>query len=81
MVDSTSTFNTTSIANSINTKRKIKTNGATMYTKVEKAYETGVRYPVKVDAEIDMAYGEHDDDFLGYIVLQDRSKMSILKDS
>lgn len=29
-----------------------------MYTKVEKAHEKGIRYPVRVDVIIDKTYGE-----------------------
>ena len=49
-----------------------------MYTKVKKANETGIHYPVRVDAETGKASGEHADDFFW---LQGRSKLSILIDS
>ena len=82
MADSTSTSHTTSAANSVNTQsRKRKTRGATMYTKVKKANESGIRYPVRVDAVTGMVEGEKADDFLGYIALQGRSKVSILINS
>lgn len=40
-----------------------------MHTKVKKAHETGVRYPVTVDVATDRAYGENTNDFMGYITL------------
>ncbi|CAL5187231.1 unnamed protein product [Lathyrus oleraceus] len=52
-----------------------------MYTTMKKSQETGVRYPVTIDSTTDKAYGEHTDDFMGYIALQGRSKVSILIDS
>ena len=63
---------------STNTKHKRKTRGATMYTKVKKAHENGVRYPVIVDVATDMAYGENVEDFMSYVTLQGRSNVSIL---
>ncbi|CAI8606991.1 unnamed protein product [Vicia faba] len=82
MVDSISTSHTTFAANSVNTQsRKIKTRGATMYKEVKKANEFGIQYSIRVDAETGKVKGEHADDFLGYIVLQDKSKMSILINS
>lgn len=70
MFDLTSTFRTTSAATSANTKHKIKTRGATMYTKVKKTHESGIRYPITIDIRTDKAYEEHADDFMGYIALQ-----------
>ena len=65
MVDSISTSLTTFAANSVNTQsRKRKTRGATMYTKVKKSNESGIWYPIRVDAETDKVEGEHVDDFL-----------------
>ncbi|CAL5208240.1 unnamed protein product [Lathyrus oleraceus] len=52
-----------------------------MYIKVKNAHKIGVLYLVIVDAATDMGYGEHTDDFMGYIALQGRSKISILIDS
>lgn len=52
-----------------------------MYTKVKKAQETGVRYPVTVGSTTDKAYGEHADDFMGHIALQGKSKVNTLIDS
>lgn len=52
-----------------------------MYTKVKKAYEKGIRYPVTVYVAIGRAYSENVEDFMGYIVLQDRSILSILIDN
>ncbi|CAL5185769.1 unnamed protein product [Lathyrus oleraceus] len=77
-MNSTSTTHTT-ISTSIKCKRKAR--GITMYTKVKKARENGIRYPIRVDIATNKAYGEHAKDFKGYIVLQGRSKMSILLDS
>ncbi|XP_050875572.1 uncharacterized protein LOC127079195 [Lathyrus oleraceus] len=79
MTDSTSTSYTTSATTSINTNCRRKTRGVAMYTKVKKAHETGVRYPVTVDAATGMAYGEHANDFMGYIVLQYRSKDDLVE--
>ncbi|CAL5192186.1 unnamed protein product [Lathyrus oleraceus] len=52
-----------------------------MYTKVKKYHKNGVHSPVTVDVATDRAYGEHVEDFMGYIELQGRSKVSILIDS
>lgn len=52
-----------------------------MYTKVKKTHENGVRYLVTVDIEIGRVYGENVDDFMDYIALQSRSKVSILINS
>lgn len=52
-----------------------------MYTKMKKAHETGIRYPVIVDAAFSKAYGENTNDFMGYNVLQGISKVRILIDS
>ena len=49
-----------------------------MYTKVKKAHKYGVRYPFTIDVSTERVYGEHDEDFMGYIVLQGRSKVIIL---
>lgn len=69
MADSTSTSHTTSVATSINTKRKRKTRDATMYTKVKKAHEKGIRRPVTIDVATGRTYGENVEDFMGYIAL------------
>lgn len=66
---------------STNTKCKRKTRGDTMYTKVKKAHEKCIHYLVRVDVATNKAYGEHAEDFTGYVTLQGRSKMSILLDS
>lgn len=66
---------------STNTKRKRKTRRTTIYTKVKKTHEKGIRYPVRVDVATDKAYGEHAENFMGYVALQGRSKVSILWDS
>lgn len=81
MADPTSTSHRTSDVTSINTKCKRKNRGATMYTKVKKVHESDVRYSVTVDVAIDRAYGEYAKDFMGYVVLQGRSKVSSLIDS
>ena len=81
MADLTNISHVTSIATFINKKRERKTRGATMYTKMKKAHENNVHYPVTVDIAVDMAYGEHAEDFMGYIPLQGRGKMSILIDN
>lgn len=60
---------------------KEKTRDATMYTKVKKPHEKGNCYPITIDVATDMAYGENVEDFMGYIVLQGRNKVSILIDS
>lgn len=52
-----------------------------MYTKVKKAQEIGVRCPITIDVAIKRDFGEHAGDFIGYIVLQGRSKVSILIDN
>ncbi|CAL5201218.1 unnamed protein product [Lathyrus oleraceus] len=75
-----STF-TTHTTTSSNTQRKRKYRGVTMYTKVKKAHENGIRFPVRVDFATDMAYDEHAEDFTGYVALQGRSKVSILLDN
>lgn len=59
-MNSTSTTHTTAF---INTQRKRKSRGATMYTKMKKAHENGIRFPVRVDVATDKAYGEHAKDF------------------
>ncbi|CAL5197031.1 unnamed protein product [Lathyrus oleraceus] len=81
MDDSTSIAHTTFAATSVNTNRRRKTRGAVIYTKVKKYQETIVRYPITIDVATDRAHGEHADNFMGYSVLQGRSKMSILMDS
>ena len=81
MADSTSTSHTKSAATFVNTKCKRKTRGVTMYTMVKKPHEKGIRYSVTVDVAIDRAYGENAEDFIDYIVLQDRIKVIILIDS
>ncbi|CAL5191436.1 unnamed protein product [Lathyrus oleraceus] len=81
MTDSTSTSHTTSDATSINTKCKRKTRGCTMYTKVKKAHKSGVCYPNTYYIRSDGAYDENVEDLMGYIVLQSRSKVSILIDN
>ncbi|CAL5206575.1 unnamed protein product [Lathyrus oleraceus] len=79
MTDSTNTSHTISDATSVNIKCKRKTRGSMMYTKVKKIHKNGVRYPVTVDVATSGAYGEHVEDFMGYITLQGRSKMSIFE--
>lgn len=69
MADLTNTSHTTSIVTFINTKHKRKTRGVTMYTKMKKAHENNVHYPVTVDIAVSRAYGEHAEDFMGYISL------------
>ncbi|CAL5211131.1 unnamed protein product [Lathyrus oleraceus] len=81
MADSTSTSNTTSTATSFNKKHKVKIRGVMIYIKVKKAHENSVHYPITVDVAIDRAYGENAEDFIDYIVLQGRIKVSILIDS
>lgn len=78
MVNQTSTYHTTSAATSINIKWKRKTIGTTIYTKVKKAHESGIRYLIIIDIRTNRTYGEHDENFMGYIMLQDRSKVNIL---
>ncbi|CAL5209896.1 unnamed protein product [Lathyrus oleraceus] len=78
MTYSTSIFHTIFDATSVNIKRKRKTRCVMMYIKVKKAHENGLRYPVTIDIRIRRAYGEHVEDFMGYIMLQGRSKVSIL---
>ena len=59
MADLTSTSHTTFSPNSVNIQsRKRKTRGATMYTKVKKVNESGIRYSVRGDAETDKVEGE-----------------------
>lgn len=55
MGDSTNTSHTTSAS----TKSKIKTRGATMMTKVSKAHEIGVLFPIGFCPKICKDYGEH----------------------
>lgn len=48
-----------------------------MLTKVKKAHESGVCFQVNFHVRICKAYGEHADDFRGYMVVQGRSKVSL----
>lgn len=66
---------------SVNTKRKRKTRGATMLTKVTKAHEIGVRFPVSFCLIYGKAYGEYDDNLRCYVAVQGRSKVNILIDN
>lgn len=79
-MNSTSTTHTTT---SIETQRKRKFRGATMYiyTKVKKSHKNGIRFLIRVDVATDNAYGEHVEDFMYYVALQGRSKVSILLDN
>lgn len=52
-----------------------------MYTKVKNIHENDIHFPVRVDVAIGKAYGEHAQDFMGYVALQGRSKVIILLDS
>lgn len=40
-----------------------------MYTKVKKAHENGIHFLVIVEVATDKAYGEHAEDFTGYVAL------------
>lgn len=52
-----------------------------MLTKVKKAHESGVCFPVNFDVRNGKAYGEHAGDFKDYLALESRSKVSILNDN
>lgn len=67
----------TSATTSANTKSKRKTRGVAMLTNVTKAHESGVRYPIIFRLRTGKIYGEHADNFIGYMSLQCRSKINI----
>ncbi|CAL5210978.1 unnamed protein product [Lathyrus oleraceus] len=52
-----------------------------MYTDVKNTHKKGICYLVRVDVATGKAYGEHGEDFTDYVVLQGKSKVSILLDS
>lgn len=78
---STKTTHTTYATTFINTKSERKIRVATMLNKVTKAHENGVRFQVNFCLRTSKAYGEHSDNFRGYVPLQGKRKASILKDN
>lgn len=81
MCDSTNTSHRTYATIYVKTKSKRKTRGATMFTKVIKAHENDVCFPINLCPRAGNAYGEHADNFRGYMSVQCRSKVSILIDN
>lgn len=81
MSDLTSTSHTTFAAIFVNTKRKRKTRGAAILTKVKKAHEISVALPINFDLRTSKAYGQNYGDFKVYIALQGRNKVIYLIDN